>query len=155
MHQERIERPHFDPLGAAVIEVLHLVLNDLDPLIGREQRPLGVVTGDADDQMVDDVQRAPDDVGMAVGDRIEGAGIDPDAPCHLSSPSPSLVSGSPVSGLPSSAAGSSRASPPFSSATPLTSATSGRRATETTRSPSPTLNITTPTPPRRTIRISL
>src|SRR5712691_9826333 len=139
MHQERVERRYLDPIGAAVFEVVHLVADDLDPLVGREQRPLGVVAGDPDHQMVDDVQGAPNDVAMAVGNRVEGAGIDRDAPFHSSSPLLSPASG------PS-------ASPPFSSA-PFSSGPSGRWATETTRSPSPTLKITTPALPRRAMRI--
>src|SRR5216683_5589340 len=130
MHQQGVERLDLDPLGVTVFEVAHLVAYDLDPLVGREQRALRVIAGNPDDQMIHHIQGAPDDVAMAVGDRIEGAGIDPDAPFHLSSPSPLLISGSPSSGLSGSSAGSS---PPFSSAT------SGSRATETTRSPSPSL----------------
>src|SRR5216684_9167868 len=123
MHQQGVERPDLDPLVVAVFEVAHLVADDLDPLVGREQRALGVIAGDPDDQMIHHIQGAPDDVAMAVGDRIEGAGIDPDAPFHLSSPSPLLISGSSVSGLSRSATGSSSASSPFS-ATPFSSATS-------------------------------
>src|SRR4051794_35326716 len=104
--------------------MVQLVADDLDPLVGREQRAFGVVAGDPDNQMVDDVQRAPDDVVMAIGDRIEGTGIDPDAPLHLSSPSLLLMSGPSVSGLSRSADGSSSASSPLS-ATPFPSATSG------------------------------
>src|SRR5206468_12986399 len=127
VHQQRCERPHFDPLAAAVFEMAHLVAHDLDPLVGRKQRALRVIAGDADDQPVDDIQRAPDDVAMAVGDRIEGAGIDPDALLHLSSHH--FGAGA--------SAGSSL------SLSPLPSATSGSRATETTRSPSPNLKMTT------------
>src|SRR5712691_8250117 len=154
MHQQGVERLDLDPPGVAVFEVAHLVAYDLDPLVGREQRALRVVAGDPDDQMIHHIQGAADDVAMAVGDRIEGAGIDPDAPFHLSSPSPLLGSGSSVSGLSSSAAVSSSASSPFS-ATPFSSATSGSRATETTRSPSPSLKITTPWLRRRAMRMSL
>ena len=52
--KQRVERPHLDALGVAVFEVGDLVADDLDPLVGREQRPLAVVAGDADDQAVDD-----------------------------------------------------------------------------------------------------
>ncbi len=38
----------------AVLEMGDLVAHDLDPLVGREQRPFAVVAGDADDQPVDD-----------------------------------------------------------------------------------------------------
>ena len=70
---------HLDALGIAVFEMSDLVADDLDPFVGREERPLAVVAGDADDQPVDDLDRPPNDVRMSVGDRIEGAGIDPDA----------------------------------------------------------------------------
>src|SRR3954468_18722479 len=70
-HQKRVEGSHLDALGAAVFEVLHFVAHDLDALVGREERSLGVVARDAEHEVIDDVQRAPDDVGMAVGDRVE------------------------------------------------------------------------------------
>ena len=130
MHQQSVEGAHLDALGVAVVEVGDLFAHDRDPLVGREQRPLAVVAGDADDQPVDDLGRAQDDVGMAVGDRIEGAGIDPDAPL--------------AHGLPSSASCGSSAVVGRSPPSPFSSSTSGKRATETTRSPSPTLKTTTP-----------
>src|SRR6266436_758394 len=133
------DRAHLDALGVAVFEMRDLVADDLDPLVGREERPLPVVAGDADDQPVDDPDRPPDDVRMSVGDRIEGAGVDADA--RLAHMSPSLVCWF-------SAASSKPLASPFSSES------TGRRATETTRSPSPTLKITTPWLPRRAMRIS-
>ena len=45
----------------------------------REHRRLGRVGGHADDQPVDQVRAAPDDVHMAERDRIERARIDADA----------------------------------------------------------------------------
>src|SRR5665213_34189 len=135
-HQQRLESAHLDTLGGGAVERLgDVVAHDLDPLVGREQRPLAVVAGDADDEVVDDLRRAANDVEMAVGDRIEGAGVDPHPRLtHL--PFPSSLSGSPASSSPSPA-------------------TSGRRATDTTCSPSPTRKITTPTLPRRAMRMSL
>ncbi len=88
-HQQRVEGAHLDPLGIAVFEMGDLVADDLDPLVGGEQRALAVVAGDADDQPVDDPGGSADNVRMAVGDRVEGAGIDPDA--RLGHASPSLA----------------------------------------------------------------
>src|SRR5262249_14745734 len=119
------------------------IAHDLDALIGREQRSLTVIPCDADDEPIDDVQRAPDDIGVSVRDRIEGAGVDPDMAAHVlsSAPAPSRDPWvlEPLPLEPS----------PFPSATP------GRRATDTTRSPSSTRNTTTPALPRRAMRISL
>src|SRR5438552_6933179 len=124
-----------------------LVPNNLDPLVGSEQRAFAVVAGDADNQPVDDPGGPADDVRMAVGDRVEGAGVDPDA--RLGHASPSLD-------CRSSGASSGSSAPPFSSDSPGDSPgdSSGSRATETTRSPSPTLKITTPWLRRRAVRKS-
>ena len=54
VHQQGVEGAHLDPLGVAVFEMRDLVADDLDPLVGREERALAVVAGDADDQPVDD-----------------------------------------------------------------------------------------------------
>src|SRR4051794_40988242 len=152
-HQQGVERAHLNPVAAAVVEMGHLAAHDLDPLVGREQGALAVIARNPDHQPIDDVQRAADDVGMPVSDRIEGAGVDADAPTHLSS----LLSSSvpPASSAPPWGA-SVTPGPPFSSASPLpfSSSLSGSRATETTRSPSPTLNTTTPALPRRAMRMS-
>ena len=56
-----------------------LRLHQLHPLLQREQRPLAGVDRDADHQLVQQPRGAGDDVEMAVGDRIERAGIQPDA----------------------------------------------------------------------------
>src|SRR6516165_7559895 len=106
-----------------------LVADDLDSLVGGEQWPLPVVAGDTDDQPIDDFDRTPDGVRMSVGHRIEGARVDPDP--RLGHVSPWLVCWL-------AAASSEPLASPFSSET------SGSRATDTTRSPSPTLKITTP-----------
>src|ERR1700752_703223 len=132
-HQQRVEGEHLDPFGVTVFEVGDLVTDDLNPLVCGEQRTLAVVAGDADDQSVHNPGGPADNVRMAVGDRVEGAGIDPDA--RLGHASPSLACS--LSG-----ASSGSSAPPFSSDS------SGSRATETTRSPSPTLKITTPALPR-------
>src|SRR5947207_12054786 len=138
-----------------------LVAHDLDPLVGREQRALAVIAGDPDDQPVDDMQGPANDVGMAIGDRVEGTGVDPDATAHLFSPSPSPPPSD--AALPGDVPGASAASPlgpsPLGPSpldpSPFSSATSGSLATETTRSPSPTLKTTTPWLPRRAMRMSL
>src|SRR5438045_129590 len=117
-----------------------LVAHDLDPLVGREQRALAVIAGDPDDQPVDDMQGPADDVGMAIGDRVEGAGIDPDATAHLLSPSP-LPSDAASSGdVPGASApsplGPSPLGPSPLDPSPFSSATSGRIGIGTTRWPS-------------------
>src|SRR5258708_15838350 len=137
----------------------YLVAHDLDPLVGREQRALAVSAGDPDDQPVDDMQGPADDVGMAIGDRIEGTGVDPDATAHLFSPSP-LPSDAASSGdVPGASApsplGPSPLGPSPLDPSPFSSATSGSLATETTRSPSPTRQTTTPWLPRPALRASL
>src|SRR5262249_35761169 len=127
----------------AVVEVGDLAAHDLDPLVGEEERSLTVVAGDADDEAIHQLHRAPDDVGMAIGDRVKGAGIDPYARrCHRSPAS--LCQQRPSARL---SAGSSGAPLPSSSDS------SGSRATDTTRSPSPTLKITTPWLRRRAMRM--
>src|SRR6516165_1351557 len=103
-----------------------LVANDLDALVGGEQRPLPIVANNTDNQPVDDLDRSPDNIGVSVGDRVEGAGIDPDP--RLGHVSPSLACWF-----------DAESSKPLPS--PFSSATSGSRATDTTRSPSPTLKI--------------
>src|SRR6516164_7886729 len=65
------------------------VADDLDPLVGGEERTFPVVAGISYDQPIDDPDRAPDDVRMSVGDRVEGARIDPDP--RLGHLSPSLI----------------------------------------------------------------
>src|SRR6266481_3869721 len=137
--QEGVEGAHLDALGVAVLEMGDLVADDLDPLVGCEQRALPVVAGDADDQPVDNPDRPPDDIRVPVGDRVESTGVDADA--RQGHVSPSLACWSSVG-----------VSEPFAS--PFSSATSGSRATETTRSPSPTLKITTPWLRRRAMRMS-
>ena len=80
MHQQRVEGPHLDPAARRLVgDMRDLVAHDLDALVGGEERPLAGVARDADDQLIDDLDRAQDDVGVAVGDRVEGAGIDADA----------------------------------------------------------------------------
>src|SRR5436305_1897623 len=49
-----------------------------------------------------DMRGTADDVGMAIGDRIEGAGIDPDAAAHLVSPSPLPSGAASPGGVPGS-----------------------------------------------------
>src|SRR4030095_1035292 len=142
-HQQAGKGAHLDALDRVrLAEMGDLVAYDLDPLVGREQRPLAVIAGDPDDQPIDDMQGSADDVGMAIGDRVEGTGVDPDATAHLFSPSPlpseaaspvAMPGSSPPFPLSPSLSGPSPLDP-----SPFSSATSGSLATETTRSPSPT-----------------
>src|SRR5580704_341589 len=144
LHQQGLKGAHLDAFGRLALEQLGDVgADDLNPFVGRKERALAVVARHRDDQPVDNLRGAANDVEMAVGDRVKGAGIDADPRCaHL--PSPSSLSAPLVP--------SAFASSPFS---PFSSeATSGNRATDTTRSPSPTRKITTPALPRRTMRIS-
>ena len=50
-----------------------------DPLLQRKERRLVGIRGDADDDAVEYAGRAPHQVLVTIGDRIEGAGIDGDA----------------------------------------------------------------------------
>ena len=84
VHQQGRERLHHDLAG----DVRNGLAQHLHPLFGREQGSLVVVLGYADDHAVHQLGRARDDVGVPVGDRIEGARIQPDA--HLRRLSPSL-----------------------------------------------------------------
>src|SRR5579859_331549 len=73
-----------------------------DPLFEREQRNLADARGDADDQVIDELHRALDDVEVAKGYRIEGSRIEPYATLthrigllrlrHYSLPSPDTSS---------------------------------------------------------------
>src|SRR5665213_488507 len=131
-HQQRVERLHGDALPRLRRKMRNLLRDDGDALLGREQRTLAGVARDADDQAIDQLGRAQDYVGMAVGDRIEGAGINADADrAHLPSP-PDATSG------PSTEV----------------SLASARCATETTRAPSSSLKTTTPPLPRRRMLMS-
>src|SRR5947207_1975345 len=158
-HQQARERPHLDPLGGVgLAEKGDLLAHNRNALVGREQRALPVIPGNPDDEAVDDMQCPADDVGVAVGDRVEGAGIDPDAAAHHSSPSGASSETAAPGGMPGSPVPGPWGSWPLGSPpldpSPFSSATSGRRATETTRSSSSTRKTTTPALPRRAIRIS-
>src|SRR5438874_5372508 len=135
-----------------------LVAHDLDPLVGREQRALAVIAGDPDDQPVDDMQGPADDVGVAIGDRVESTGVDPDATAHLFSPSPLPSDAASPGNVPGASAPSPWSPSPLGPSpldpSPFSSATSGSLATETTRSPSPSLKMTTPLRCRPTMRVS-
>ena len=50
----------------------------LDALLDREQRLLGRVHGDGDDQLVDEGEAAPHEIFVAARDGIEAAGVDRD-----------------------------------------------------------------------------
>ena len=60
------------------------IADEPDPLGVVEGRRLADVDRDGDHDPIEDVESAPDDVDVAHGDRIEGAGIEGDA--HLRSP---------------------------------------------------------------------
>src|SRR5207248_9330498 len=126
MHQEIVEGPHLDfAVAGRQFEGRDLSLDHRHAFVDIEERPLADVGRDADDQPIDQARRPADDVGMAIGDGIEGARVDRDTRLGHLPPS-------------ASPAGSS----------------SARWATETTRSPSATLNNTTPWVLRPTMRIS-
>src|SRR5215469_4554055 len=107
--------------------MLDLGLDDCDALFGREQRPFARVACNTDDQPVDNLSCAQNDVNVPVGDRIEGPRINSDVRrAHYFPPaSPS----------------------PFS---PV----SARCATDTTRAPSSSVNTRTPPLPLRRMLIS-
>jgi hypothetical protein len=50
--------------------------NELDAFLHREERRLGGVIGDSDDQPIDEFQAAMDEVFVSARDRIEAACID-------------------------------------------------------------------------------
>jgi hypothetical protein len=50
--------------------------DELDAFLEREHGALAGIDGDADDQAVNEPGGAGDDVHVAVGDRVEGAGVD-------------------------------------------------------------------------------
>ena len=74
MHQQRVERLDLDALRRAVVAVGDLVPHDLDPLVGREQRPLAVVARDADDQPVDHLvaRRMMSVWPLVIGSKVPG-----------------------------------------------------------------------------------
>ena len=101
--------------------------------------PLSALIGHADHQLVDQLHRPADDVEVAVGDRVEGAGIEAD---RASSLRPSLTP--PVSSSASLVrASSSPSSPPLSAS----------RSTETTCSSSAVRKTMTPWVLRAAMRI--
>src|SRR5260221_737911 len=173
MHQQIVECTDLDPLMGAVGEGGDLLAHDGDALLGRKDRPLAGIAGNADDQFIDQPGRSQDDVGMPVGDRVEGARVN--AYPHLGHRCPPFCAGSrrarhrsssQLSGGPEGFASSgvvppasplspAPPSPPLPSPLPpLSSPMSPSRATETTCSPSPTLKTTTPWLGRRAMRIS-
>src|SRR5262245_60971561 len=72
MHQQVVEWPRFD-LGA-VGEVARFAHHHVDALFEAKQRPFAVIDRNADDQLVDQLYGAADDVQMPIGDGIERAG---------------------------------------------------------------------------------
>ena len=53
--------------------------NELHPLLDREQRLLGDVDGDGDDEAIDESETAADEVLVAARDRVERAGVEGDS----------------------------------------------------------------------------
>ena len=73
VHEESIERLH-----ANALEPPGSILHHFDSMGKVEQRPFTGVRGDGHDHGVKYLKTAGDDVGVAVRDGIEGAGIHPD-----------------------------------------------------------------------------
>src|SRR3546814_9209313 len=71
IHQQRIEADDVD----LARDPLDLAAHHRHPLLDREYRVLGRVGGDADDEPIDELRTAADDIHMAERDRIESAGI--------------------------------------------------------------------------------
>src|SRR5215469_14351555 len=139
MHQQIVEGAHLNAFCRSWIEMLELLAHDGDALVGAEERSLAGVARDANDQSIDDLHGAKDDIRVTVGDRIESAGINSNSLAHQATP-PSPAPASPL---------------PLPLPFPLpTSPVSGSRATETTRSSSSTLNTVTPPLRRRRMLIS-
>src|SRR3989454_3352121 len=74
--QQAVERD--DP---EIAQIRGRVVDHLQPLLHREERRLGGVGDDRDDQLVEDLETTLDHVHVPVVDRIEHAGID-GALCH-------------------------------------------------------------------------
>ena len=70
-----LERAPVGPQRMLQVPRQRHLLDHLDALGQREQRPLGVVGGDADDHVIHDPRGALNDVEMPVGDRVERAGV--------------------------------------------------------------------------------
>ena len=64
-------RLDLDPVG----QFLGLVEHHLGALFQRKERPFTLVDGYADDQLVDQLHSPADDVEVAIGDRVERAGV--------------------------------------------------------------------------------
>src|SRR5262249_32054014 len=122
MGKQGKERLHLDGGAAIAGELRSLALHHLDSLLDGEGLCLGRVVGDADDEMIHELDGARDDTGMAEGQRLEGAGIRP------------VASGAHV---------------PASVSPSLSPVLSAMRSTDTTRSPSSIRNSTTPVAERR------
>src|SRR5579871_1189153 len=96
-----VERHDFDR-GASGRQRRRLVAHHLDAFLDRKKRRLGRVGRNADDEMIDELDRALDDIEMTQSDRIEGPRIKADARLardldlsslsHYSPPSPDTSS---------------------------------------------------------------
>ena len=74
---QAVEGLDIDPVGRCA-RLRERLADDADPGLDIEQRRLPRVGQDGDDQGVEHVRGTLDDVEMAVGDRVERAGIDRD-----------------------------------------------------------------------------
>src|SRR3546814_9981729 len=72
---------------------LDLAAHHRHPLLDREHRVLGRVGGDADDEPIDELRTAADDIHMAERDRIESAGINAGTRGHAASLSARKITG--------------------------------------------------------------
>ena len=72
--EQAVELLELEPIAG----VGHRVADEPDALVGGEQRLLALVGRDRDDHVVEQAQRALEDVEVAVRDRIERPGIDGD-----------------------------------------------------------------------------
>jgi hypothetical protein len=71
MNQQPVERHDLDAIPVGLREVRDIVLDDVDPLLEREQRPLADVGRRSDHELVDQLQGAAHHFHVPAGDGIE------------------------------------------------------------------------------------
>ena len=76
---QAVERLDVDPVGQLRAGLGQRRPDDLDPIGRSQQRRLARVLEDGDHDPVEDGDGPAQDVEVAVGDRIEGAGVDREA----------------------------------------------------------------------------
>src|SRR5499426_3639571 len=74
--RDQVDQQSVEGHDAKVAEVRGGVVDHLEPLLHREERLLRRIGDDRDDELVEDLQAALDDIDVAVVDRIEHAWID-------------------------------------------------------------------------------